>query len=250
MPGTIRFMPVPPLLALGILVAALPAPASAQVSGASLHAKAGVTGAVGEVGRNLAGDPSASTETELDPGYAVGGGLELPVAGSRFAVRGEVMASPDASMVTERFLCAGTSRDPYSDTCRARSTGTVLTGVADLVYRTDVGSSGPYAYFALGGGFQRLDFSREPSMEEAGGQEVHSGSCRPGDPVCDRHVDAYAGTRTQAAGRVAAGLGVQLPGVRLFGEVSDVVSVFRERETGGERLQQIVGLYAGAAFRL
>lgn len=248
--GVTRAPPVSSLLALGILVAAHPAPASAQAPDVRLHAKAGVTGAVGEVGRNLTGVPSASTETDVEPGSAVGGGVELSLPGTRFAVRGEVLASPGASMVTERFLCAGTSPDPHPDTCRARSTGTVLTGVADLVYRTDVGEGGPYAYFALGGGFQRLDFSREPSMEEAGGGEVHSGSCRAGDLVCDRHVGAYAGARTQAAGRVSAGLGVQLPGVRLFGEISDVVSVFRERETGSERLQQIVGLYAGAAFRL
>lgn len=197
------------LLGLGIHVAALGGPA----------------GALSELGTTQVSQ-SQAFRSELDPGWAVGGAVEVPVSGA-FSLRGDARFMPGAEMLTQSLTCpvGGITSEP--DHCAARSQGSLWAATGGVVYRTESTPRMPSAFFHVGAGVKRYDFSTEPEIEGLGGEVLYTGECLTGDRVCEVHVlNGFAGEQTDVTGRLGFGLSMTVGGVRLAGELADYVSVF------------------------
>lgn len=164
--------------------------------------------------------------SELDPGWAVGGAVEVPLMGA-ISVRGDARYLPGAEMVTQSLTCpvGGFTSEP--EHCGARSQGSFWTATGGLVYRTGSTPGMPAAFFHAGAGVKSYDFSIEPAIEGLGGEVVYTGECLTGDRVCEVHVlNGFAGEQADVTGRFGFGLSMTVGGVHLSGELADYVSVF------------------------
>lgn len=224
--------------------------ATAQTSGAGVYLGGGPAGLLGSLGRNLGATAGESTESEMSTGFVVAGGLAAGLPLPRLSVRGDLRYAPDADVTVERFACAAPADGGQSPSCRARSGGSYLSAGADLVYTTRGLRGGPRGFVALGAGLKRYDFSERPTVESVAGRELYAGSCRPDDLPCRVLVEGYAEGRAHLAGRIGVGLTIDVGALRMFGEMSDHVSTFREGVGGTERLQHDLALVVGTGFSL
>lgn len=229
---------------LALALAATPASAQTPYGGGLLglgirvSALGGSASALTDLGSTQGPSQSQAFRSELKPGWAVGGAVEVPVTGS-ISVRGDARFAPGTEMVTQSLTCpvGGFTSEP--DHCAARSDGSFWTATGGLVYRTEDAPGLPSAFFHLGAGVKRYDFSTEPAIEGLGGEVVRSGECLTADRVCEVHVlNGFAGEHTDVTGRFGFGLSMSVGGVRLAGELADYVSIFAPtNRPGQEKLQ-------------
>ena len=233
-------------LALGVSPASAQGPAGEGFLGLGIHVSAfgGPATALANLGttRSVAGDQAFTTE--LDPGWAVGGAVEVPVGGA-FSVRADARAMPGAEMFTESL----TSEPEH---CAARSQGTLWAATGGVVYETVTTRGTPSAFIHAGAGVKRYDFSTAPTVERLGGEPAYTGECVLGDSVCEVHVDdGFAGEHTDVTGRVGFGVSMSVGGVRLAGELADYVSIFAPGDRPGQQeLQHELFLTLEVAPRL
>lgn len=209
------------LAGLGIRVSALGGPASALT----------------DLGTTQP-DQSQAFRSDLEPGWAVGGAVEVPLTRA-FSVRGDARFAPGSEMLTQSLTCpvGGLTSEP--EHCAARSDGSYWTATGGIVYRTEMRPGMPQAFFHAGGGVKRYDFSTEPAMEGLGGDVVYTGECPTGDRVCEVHVRrGFAGEHTDVTGRFGFGLSMGVGGVLLSGELADYVSIFAPANRPGDRTIQ------------
>lgn len=232
---------------LGVLAAALmllPAPAEAQYMdrGVQITAWAGPYGALGILG-NATRQLVPIAETDLDDGVGVGGSVEVPIPIDRLSVRGDFSMVPSAGMETVSFFScplptAETSRPEH---CRARSDGTLFTGVLDLMYRTEQDFTRPHGIFILGFGLKNYSFGDEITMLSFPDQPPEAtvtGDCASGDFVCNTH-QSFTGSTTDPTLHLGFGLSASVGGVNLMGEVADYVSIY-SHESEGLVLEEMV----------
>lgn len=240
-------------LALGVSPASAQGPGGEGLLGLGIHVSAlgGPATALADLGtiRSAAGNQAFTTE--LNPGWAIGGAVEVPV-GRSFSVRADARATPGAEMFTESLTCpvGGATSEPQH--CAARSQGTLWTATGGVVYETVTTPGTPSAFIHAGVGVKRYDFSTAPTVERLGGEPAYTGECVLGDSVCEVHVDdGFAGEHTDVTGRVGFGVSMSVGGVRLAGELADYVSVFAPADRPGQQeLQHELFLTLEVAPRL
>lgn len=218
--------------AIAALLLAPAGPARAQAPGSAgllgigvdVSVQGGPVASVADVGTPVGIQGLQGFRVELDPGWAVGGGLELPVSGN-FAARGDLMVSPGAELSTGSITCPVGGGTTEPEHCGARSGGSFWAATGGVVYRTEPDPGTPGGFVHVGAGVKRYDFSREPTILGLEGDSLAAGPCAAGDAVCETHLD-FAGGHTDVTGRIGAGLSVRAAGLRLSGEISDFVSIF------------------------
>ncbi len=228
------------IIAVALMLLSSAADAQVIDRGIQITAWGGPYSALGTLG---GGNPAAGdvTQTQMKDGAGLGGSLEVPIPVDRLSVRGELAVVPSATMETNHPICpvGGSSRPEH---CIAQSEGTLLMGVADLVYRTMQDYTRPHALFIIGFGLKNYSFEDDIRMrgvsEESSETTVAPGNCTVGDIVCQAH-DRFTGSTTDPTLHLGAGLSVNAGPVNLIGEVGDYLSVY-SHQSGGRELQELV----------
>lgn len=224
-------------------LALLASPASAQFldRGIQITGWAGPYAALGTLGSaTQQGVPVG--ETKLEGGFALGGNVEVPIPVERLSLRANLAVAPSTTMETQVFFPCPINEPGFEfpDACRATTDGTLLTGTADLLYRTEQDITRPHGIFSIGFGLKRYSFDEsETQMHDFSGDVTFTGECRPGDGVCAYH-ERFTGSQSDPTLHLGFGLSTTVGGVNLIGEVSDYVSISTSTDDTGRELEEMV----------
>lgn len=235
------------LLAAALMLAAAPAEAQLVDRGIQITVWGGPYGTLGNLGNEVRtgarGGGVPISETKMHDGVGFGGSVEVPIPIERLSVRGDFGFVPSATMETVSFFpCPLPQRETSKpEHCRALSDGTLFTGVADLVYRTEQDYTRPHGIFMIGFGLKNYSFDGPITMRALPNEPptgTITGDCPVGDAVCSWHKD-FTGSTTDPTLHVGFGLSGSLGGVNFIGEVADYVSIY-SHESNGRVLEEMV----------